>query len=141
MQVGTEMTNTTEMTERDVERAILHAEQLLPGQGPIDCERDARWQALLGIRRFVADEPSAVWEFASRWGAHSDRTLRHAVAVCVVQELIACHFEALFGDVTRLVRASTTFAETFRLCAKYGRSAEPGNARTFDRLMLEARRV
>jgi hypothetical protein len=124
----------------DVDRAIRVAETLLPGEGAIALESDSRWQALLAIRPCVEEEPEAVWEFVRRWGVHKDETLRHAVAVLLLQDLLAGHFETHFQLVVRLVRESKPFADAFSRCAKYGQSEAPGNSEAFDDLLIFAQR-
>ena len=124
----------------DIDRAIRVAQTLLPGQGGITEENDPRWQALLAIAASVAEEPEAVWEFVSRWGLHRDATLRHAVAVLLLQQLLALHFDPYFKHVVRQVRESKPFADTFARCAKYGQCEAPGNSEAFDELMAFALR-
>jgi hypothetical protein len=124
----------------DVDRAVRIADSLLPGEGAIVDESDPRWQAILAIAARVADEPEAVWDFVRRWGADSDESLRHAVAVCLLQELLATHFGTHFQLTVRLVRESKPFADTFARCARYGQSAAPGNAEAFDDLLGFAQR-
>jgi len=124
----------------DVDRAVRVADSLLPGAGAILEESDPRWQAILAIAPSVADEPEAVWNFVRRWGADSDASLRHAVAVCLLQELLAVHFETHFKQTVRLVRESKLFADAFARCAKYGRSEAPGNSEAFDDLLAFAQR-
>ena len=119
----------------DVDRSIRVAESLLPGDGPITQDTDPRWQAILAIAECVHDEPEAVWEFVRRWGGDREATLRHAVAVCLLQELLAQHFESHFKQTVRLVRESKAFADTFARCAKYGQSEQPGNAEAFDEML------
>ncbi|MBK7641995.1 MAG: hypothetical protein IPJ19_02930 [Planctomycetes bacterium] len=124
----------------EIDRAIRVAESLLPGSGPILLESDPRWQALMAIRPFVQEEPEAVWDFLRRYGCYADPTLRHALASCLLQELLALHFGTHFQGVVRLVRESKAFADTFARCAKYGQSEQPGNAEAFDDLRSFAER-
>lgn len=124
----------------DVDRAVRVAESLLPGEGPITQESDPRWQALIAVRAFVSEEPEAVWEFVRRFGCYNEETLRHAVAVCLLQELLALHFGVYFQKTVRLVREHKAFADTFARCAAYGQSGEPGNAEAFDDLLSFAQR-
>ena len=123
----------------DIDRAIRVAQTLLPGEGGITEESDPRWQALLAIAESVAEEPEAVWEFVGRWGAHHNETLRHAVAVLLLQQLLALHFDPYFKHVVRIVRESKPFADTFARCAKFGQSEAPGNSEAWDELMMFAR--
>jgi hypothetical protein len=115
-------------------RALGEAELLLPGEGSIVDEADPRWQALLSIRKHLGEEPAVVWEFVKRWGVAAEETLRHAVAVCVLQELLAQHFLAYFPLVEERVREEYLFADTFRRCGKYGQAALPAQGELFDGL-------
>jgi hypothetical protein len=124
----------------DVDRAVRVAETLLPGTEPLTQESDPRWQAILAIRPSIAEEPEAVWSFVRRWGIDKEETLRHAVAVCLLEELLAVHFETHFKQVVRLVRESKPFADTFARCTRQGLSAAPGNAEAFDDLLRFAQR-
>lgn len=118
-----------------VELAIWAAEALLPGVGPVAHEKDPRWQALLSIRRHVGEDPEAVWQFVKRWASSEDETLRHALAVCLLQELLALHFVAYFPLVSERVREDHRFADTFQRCGKYGQAALPAQAQAFDELV------
>jgi hypothetical protein len=118
-----------------VELAIKAAEALLPGAGAIAHERDPRWQALLSIRRHVGAEPEAVWEFVKRWASSEEATLRHALAVCLLQELLALHFMEYFPLVGERVREEHRFADTFQRCGRYGQAALPAQAQAFDELV------
>jgi hypothetical protein len=118
----------------DVDDAVRAAEILLPGDGAIVDEADPRWQALLSIRRHAGGEPDAVWAFVKRWGVAQDETLRHALAVCLLQELLALHFVEYFPLVELLVREEHLFADTFRRCGKQGQAALPAQAEAFDEL-------
>jgi hypothetical protein len=122
----------------DIDRAIRVAQTLLPGEGGITEESDPRWQALLAIAESVSEEPEAVWDFVHRWGLHHDGTLRHAVAVLLLQPLLAQHFDPYFQLVVRQVRESKPFADTFARCAKYGQSEAAGNSEAWDELMAFA---
>jgi hypothetical protein len=86
----------------------------------------------------VSEEPEAVWDFVHRWGLHHDGTLRHAVAVLLLQPLLAQHFDPYFQLVVRQVRESKPFADTFARCAKYGQSEAAGNSEAWDELMAFA---
>jgi hypothetical protein len=119
----------------DVDRAIRVAETLLPGEGPIALESDPRWQALMAIRPHVGEEPEAVWDFVRRYGCYNEATLRHGVAGCLLQELLARHFEVYFQKAVQLVRENRAFADTFARCARYGQGDAAGNAEAFDDLM------
>jgi len=119
----------------DVIAAVKCAQELLPGQGPIADESDPRWQALLVLRQHAGDHPAAVWEFVERWGGGEEETLRHSIAVCLLQELLAQHFVAYFPLVQERVRGQHRFADTFRRCNAYGQAALPAQKHAFDELV------
>lgn len=118
----------------DVDSAIRMAETVLPGSVPIVNENDPRWRALLGIRRHAGAEPEAVWEFVARWGDTGEATLRHALAVCLLQELLGMHFMEYFPRVEVRVREEHLFADTFRRCAKQGQALLSAQSAAFDEL-------
>lgn len=118
----------------DIVRALGNAEQLLPGVGSIVDEADPRWQAFLSLRGHVGEDPAAVWAFVKRWGGAKDETLRHAVAVCLLQELLAQQFLVYFPLVEEQVKEEYLFADMFRRCGKYGQAALPAQAEWFDGL-------
>ena len=122
----------------DIVRALSGAEQLLPGEGSIVDAADPRWRALLAIRGLVREQPAQVWEFVKRWGGANEPTLRHAVAVCLLQELLASHFLLYFPLVAERVHEDYLFADTFRRCGKYGQAALPAQAELFEGLARDA---
>jgi len=119
----------------DVIGAVKCAQELLPGEGPIADESDPRWRALLSLRAHAGDEPAAVWAFVERWGAADEPTLRHSIAVCLLQELLAQHFVAYFPLVDARVREQHLFADMFRRCTSHGQAALPAQKQAFDELV------
>jgi hypothetical protein len=119
----------------DVSGAVEQAERLLPGEGPIAAEADPRWKALLELRMHVSAEPEAVWQFVKRWASSEEETLRHALAVCLLQELLALHFVAYFPLIEARVREEHRFADTLRRCGRYGQTALPAQSKAFDGLV------
>jgi len=118
----------------NVDSAVIQADRLLPGEGPISDEADPRWRALLELRKHVEAEPEAIWEFVRRWGGAQDPTLRHALAVCLLQDLLARHFLLMYPRVEERVHEEHRFADTFLRCSKWGQSALPAQSELFDRL-------
>jgi hypothetical protein len=118
----------------DAVEAVRVAERLLPGEGPIADESDPRWRALLALRGHVRTEPDLVWEFVRRWGSAPDMSLRHALAVCLLQELLALHFLSYFPRVAEQVHDEHLFADTFLRCGRHGQAALPAQSEVFDEL-------
>jgi hypothetical protein len=113
----------------NVQEAIQAAEQhVLPGKAAPEGSDDPRWQCIGAIRKFVESAPDPVWEFIKRWGIHEDDDLRMAISTCLLEHLLAFHFEAFFPRVQELVRANRLFASTFRSCWKFGQSEAPANS-------------
>lgn len=124
----------------NVHETIRAAESALPGEAAAEGTVDPRWQAIIAVGRFIETEPDPVWDFVARWGVHPDDDLRMAVATCLLEHLLALHFEVFFPRVQELVRINTLFAETFSRCWKFGQSEGSSEAARFDALQREAAR-
>lgn len=121
-----------------VSAAIRRAEALLPGRpAPEDQEKDPRWQAIIDVAEYIESDCDAVWEFAARWGCQGDEDLRAAVATCLLEHLLECHFDRLFPLVRDLAGKDPRFAETFLQCSKFGQAEQAANSRRFDDLRVE----
>jgi hypothetical protein len=124
-----------------VKRAIACAERILPGTPAPEGKRDPRWQAIIRLGEFIETEPEALWPFVNRWGKHANADLRGAVATCLLEHLLECHFELLFPRVRRTALQSARFADTVAGCWRLGRAKEPKNAARFKRLENQLRRA
>jgi hypothetical protein len=123
-----------------VRQAIREADALLPGE-PVEVGQDPRWQAVIAVGEYVESEPDAVWRFIRRWGGHPQEDLRDAVATCLLEHLLECHFAAYFPRTAELALSDPLFGDTFLRCWQFGQSTEPGNAKRFEALrarLLEA---
>jgi hypothetical protein len=116
-----------------VTETIRQADALLPGV-QVDEGQDPRWQAIIAVGEYIQSEPEAVWGFIRRWGGHPQEDLRDAVATCLLEHLLECHFAAYFAKVEALALADPLFGATFRRCWQFGQALEPGNAERFIRL-------
>lgn len=125
----------------NVQEAVRNANDLLPGRAAPEGSEDPRWQAIIAVGNFIKTDPHAVWGFVEQWGVHPDDDLRTAIATCLLEHLLECHFDTFFPRVQDLVRANRLFADTFSRCWKYGQSEEPINAERFDALKREAPRL
>ena len=112
----------------DVLHAIRLAEEVLPGEAAPEGELDPRWQAIIKVADFAQEHPEEVWEFAARWGQHPDDDLRMAIATCVLEHLLANHFDLLIDRVEELSKSSRLFADTFSSCWKFGEAEITENA-------------
>jgi hypothetical protein len=123
-----------------VERAIAHAETLLPGSPAAEGEVDRRWQAIIRVGEFIESEPEAVWAFVVRWGKHAQTDLRMAVATCLLEHLLDAHFEMMLPRVREAAMGSVRFAKTLEACWSFGRAGAVGNWQRVERVTREARR-
>ena len=119
----------------DVHQAIAAAEAVLPGRAAPDGEEDPRWQAMIGIAEFLADDPEPICAFVLRWGSHPDADLQSAVASCLLEHLLELHFARFFPEVEARVRRNDVFADTFSRCWKFGQADEAPNSARFDALL------
>jgi hypothetical protein len=124
----------------NVKEALAKAEQLLPGVAAPDGAKDPRWQAIIRVGDFVENEPEAIWPFVLKWGSHEDDDVRTAIATCLLEHLLECHFDLLFPRVEEAARANARFAKTAVQCWKFGEAEEPSRAERFDRLCGEIRK-
>jgi hypothetical protein len=119
-----------------VREAICEADALLPGV-PVEVGPDPRWQAIIAVEDYIESEPETVWNFIRRWGGHPQEDLRDAVATCLLEHLLECHFAAYFPQVEELALSDSLFGDMFLRCWKLGQSEEPVNAQRFE--VLKAR--
>jgi len=119
----------------DVHQAIAAAEVLLPGRPAPDGEEDPRWQAMIVIAEFLADDPEPICAFILRWGSYPDGDLQSAVASCLLEHLLQMHFAQFFPEVEAHVRRNAVFAETFSRCWKFGQADDAPNSARFDALL------
>jgi hypothetical protein len=122
-----------------VEQAIASAECLLPGDAAPDGELDARWQAIIAVGAFAESRPDEVWAFARRWGAVADEDLRMAVATCLLEHLLAAHFDAMFPRVRAAAREDACFADAVCSVWRFGASELASNAAALEALKTELR--
>jgi hypothetical protein len=123
-----------------VHNAIAAAEQILPSHAAPDGEEDPRWQAIIKIGYFVEEEPEAIWPFVLKWGSHEDEDLRAAIATCLLEHLLECHFDLIFPRVEAAARNNVRFGKTIAQCWKLGEASELTRGERFDRLLGEIRK-
>ncbi len=136
-----EKDETAPLTVTDVSDAIAAAERILPGQAAPEGKRDPRWQAIIAIEDFIQEEPDAIWSFILRWGSNPDEDLRTAVATCLLEHLLACHFSRFFPRIEEAVRSDALLADSFSRCWKLGQAKEDANAKRFDGLLAKCRKL
>jgi len=124
-----------------VEKALLAAEQILPGSAAPEGAEDPRWQAIIAISEYAQSHPDAIWPFVLKWGSYADEDLRAAIATCLLEDLLEHHFDALFPRFDAAARANTLFAQTVAMCWKFGQAKEPGRSEQLDRLQSYLRKA
>lgn len=124
---------------QDIDQAIRSAECLLPGVPAPPGETDPRWRAIIDISEHIESTPEPVWQLVIRWSGQADDDLRAALATCLLEHILEHHFEVYFPQLEKLVAEDNGLAETFAICSKFRRSAEPLNAARFDSLKAGAR--
>ena len=120
-----------------LDQAIADADGTLPGEASNWGEDDPRWQVIVEVGGYSQSNPDECWDFAARWGNHSQASLREAIASGVLEHLLEHYFELVFPKVERLVPVDRYFADTFSRCWKLGESNLHGNSRRFDALLAE----
>jgi hypothetical protein len=121
----------------NVHEAIESAEAILPGVAAPEGEEDRRWQAIIAVAGFIEDEPEVVWLFVERWGQYPDEDLQAAVATCLLEHLLAAHFDLLFPWVERLALSNACFAHAVGMCWPFGEVERPVNAALMNELVSE----
>lgn len=122
-----------------VTQAIRKAERILPGKEARGDELDPRWQAIIAVGEHIEQHPDEVWGFTRKWGAHANEDLRAAVATCLLEHLLGCHFERIFPLVVEACQKSRRFAWTLSMCWEFGQTCERRNGRRFRALRNEIR--
>ncbi len=117
-----------------VQDAIAFANSILPGVPAPDEQEDPRWQAIIEVGEYVESNPEELWRFVVQWGSHEDPDLRAAIATCLLEHLLAYHFDLIFPRVEVFTRRATLFADTFLRCFKFGQTKLPRNSRRFGAL-------
>jgi hypothetical protein len=118
----------------NIQAAIRKAERVLPGKPAPDGKRDPRWQAIMKIEDHIPEHPDEVWLFARKWGTHGNADLRAAIAVLLLEHLLADHFALIFPRVKSACCESKRFSDTFLRCWQLGQAKEPQYARHFSAL-------
>jgi hypothetical protein len=118
-----------------VAKAVEHAERILPGKPAPDGKRDPRWQAIIKVGGYIESHPAEVWRFARKCGAHPDADLRAAVATCLIEHLLADHFESIIPLVEEACDRSKRFADTVAMCWDFGQMKAPKNQRRWRQLL------
>jgi hypothetical protein len=119
-----------------VSELVRDAEAILPGTPAPSGADDPRWQAIIAIGEYVESHPEEVWSFVARWGTNTEADLRDAVATCLLEHLLAHHFELIFPRVEELTKTDRMFADTFSRCWKFGQAESSENAKKIDRLRV-----
>ena len=118
-------------------QAIRKAERILPGKVAPDGQTDPRWQAIMRVEEHIQEQPDEVWRFARKWGTHANADLRTAIAVLLVEHLLAFHFSRIFPLASEACRQSARFADTLSRCWALGQAQRPQNMRRLRGLLRE----
>jgi hypothetical protein len=121
-----------------VHEAIAAASRLLPG-APSSEGIDPRWQGIIQVSEYVEASPDEVWGFAAQWGCSDDPDLRSAIATCILEHLLEHHFSRVFPLASALARTNANFAQTIRMCWRFGESENPANILAMKGLLAELR--
>jgi len=103
-------------------------------------DEDTRWQAAIALGEYCesAEDAELIWPLIVKWGSHENKDVRAAIATCVVEHVLECHFEEYFEKCAELVRSGNLkFGYTFSGCWKFGQSKEPRNSALMDSLQEE----
>jgi len=117
-----------------IHEAIAAASRVLPGIAAAT-GTDPRWQAIIEVGEYVDAHPDEVWDFAAQWGCSDDADLRSAIATCVLEHLLEHHFSSIFPKASLLARSDSNFAQTIRMCWRFGVAQKPANALAFKGLL------
>jgi hypothetical protein len=123
-----------------VQEAISQAEAVLEQYPAPQPGIDPRWQAIIQIGHFIESAPDPVWSFIETWGRAEDPDLRMAVATCLLEHLLECHFDRFISRIEDTAMRDPLFADTVSSCWKFGQSAEPTRATRLERLQTSLRR-
>ncbi|MHC4218037.1 MAG: hypothetical protein ACYSU7_06220 [Planctomycetota bacterium] len=118
-----------------IDEAIQSAERLLPGTPAPDDAMDPRWQAIIEVGEYIESEPEKVLQFVLRWGGHAQDDLRMAIATCLLEHLLGCHFDLVFPRVEAAAKKDPLFGDMFCSCGKFDQTELPDNSHRFDKLL------
>ena len=82
-----------------------------------DPDNDCRWQALIVVGENVDAHPEEVWRVVLAHGDSTDADMRMGVAVVLLDDLLARHFDEYLPKVrAELRRSSARFADMVKSC-------------------------
>lgn len=105
-------------------------------------DEDSYWQAAIALaaQGHCESAPEVIWPLVVKWGSSNDEDVRAAIATCVLEHILECHFIEYFEKATELIDGGNkNFADTLRLCWKFGQTKLPANARRFDELVASSK--
>ena len=101
-----------------------------------------RWAAAAAAGELVASRPWDVWRLVLRHGASEDEDTRAAVATCMLEHLLESHFDTFFPLIENHIRSGgILLGDTLRRCWKLGIAERPENAKRWDRLINDWRKI
>jgi hypothetical protein len=93
-----------------------------------------RWQAAIALGKVAESDPESVWILVERHGSRRHKDVRVAIATCVLEHLLEYHFDAFFPRVSKAVKGSRWFRDTFSYCYQLGQASLPRNGKRFRKL-------
>jgi hypothetical protein len=86
-----------------------------------DPDNDCRWQAMIVIGEFIADNPEGVWDVICEFGVSEDDDMRAAVSTILLEHLLEHDFARYFPSVKERVESGARLlADTLRNCWIFG---------------------
>lgn len=119
---------------------MMHIEDIDAGLS--SDEESTRWAAAEAAGELIAESPWDVWRLVLRHGGSANEDVRVAVATCILEHLLEHQFAAFFPLLEAEIRAGNhLLGDTFRRCWKFGDAEEASNAKKWDSLLREVRKL
>jgi hypothetical protein len=114
---------------------------ILPGRPAREGDIDPRWQAIIAVGEFIESEPEIVCDFAMRWARRPGADLQRAIACCLLEHLLECHFDLVFPRMCAAALLNARVAEHFTHWRwPFGQATRPRNVARLKRFASELRR-
>ena len=100
-------------------------------------DENTRWQAVIALAEHGHCEhaPDVIWPLVVKWGSSENEDVRTAIATCVLEHILECHFDEYFEKTAVLVRSGNKeFGDTLSRCWKFDNANIPENNERWDDL-------
>ncbi len=100
-------------------------------------DENTRWQAViaLGEHGHCEHAPEVIWPLVVKWGSSENEDVRTAIATCILEHILECHFDEYFEKTAALVRGGNKeFGDTFSRCWKFDNANVSENNERWDEL-------